>query len=264
MGKSIYFEMYPLEEVIVPVVKEDDLADLPPPAWEMALNDKSRHDLVVSTGNWKGAVQSYLACITFADAMLGRILDGLEASEYNHNTIIVLWSDHGYHFGEKWHWHKQALWDRATRVPLIISTPGMAMAGSRSDRTVSLIDLYPTLVDLAGLPNKVDLDGTSLRLLLENPNAPWDRPATITYLFGNHALRTERWSYIRYKDGSEELYDRRQDPNEWVNLVTQAGMEKVLSEMRNLLPRKEAPDAPRAGGYQFNPATVTWSMKTGS
>ncbi|MCZ6673705.1 MAG: sulfatase, partial [Verrucomicrobia bacterium] len=256
-----YFEMYPLEDIIVPVVKEDDLADLPPPAWEMALNPESRHDLMVATGNWKAAVQSYLACITFADAMVGRILDALEASAYRDNTMIVLWSDHGYHFGEKWHWHKQALWDRATRVPLIISTPQMTHAGARCDWPVSLIDLYPTLLDLVGLPKKEGLDGTSLRPLLENPDAAWERPATVTFFFGNHALRTQRWSYIRYADGSEELYDRRKDPNEWVNLAKEPGMNKVLNQMQNWLPKNDAPEAPRSGNYRLDPATVTWSKK---
>ena len=256
-----YFDMYPLEDVIVPVVKEDDLADLPPPAWAMALNDKSRHDLVVSTGNWKGAVQSYLACITFADAMVGRILDALEASKYSDNTIIVLWSDHGYHFGEKWHWHKQALWDRATRVPLIVVAPGVTRAGGQCDQPVSLIDLYPTLIDLAGLPEKRGLDGQSLQPLLKNPESEWERPATITYLYGNHALRSRRWSYIRYEDGSEELYDRRQDPAEWINLAAKSGMNSVLKQMRDGLPDPEAPEAPRAGNYQFDPATVTWIKK---
>jgi len=255
-----YFEMYPLEEIIVPTVKEDDLADVPPAGREIALNQYSRHDLMVSTGNWKAAVQAYLACISFSDAMVGRILDALDKSEYRDNTIIVLWSDHGYHFGEKWHWHKQALWDRATRVPLMVVAPGVTAAGGRCERPVSLLDVYPTLADLAGLDPKAGLDGRSLRPLLEDPRAEWDRPALITYLHGNHALRTERWSYIRYKDGSEELYDRRQDPQEWVNLAGD-GREDVLNALRAQLPKHEADDAPRARDYQFDPKTVTWTKK---
>ncbi|MCP5111481.1 MAG: sulfatase, partial [bacterium] len=256
-----YFEMYPIEEVIVPVVKQDDLADLPQAAWEMALNPQSRHDLVVSTGNWKGAVQAYLACISFADAMLGRILDALERSPYRDNTIIVLWSDHGYHLGEKWHWHKQALWDRATHVPMMVTAPGVTRAGGVCERPVSLVDLYPTLADLAGLPKKDGLDGRSLRPLLEDPAAEWDRPALVTYLHGNHALRSERWSYIRYKDGAEELYDRRQDPQEWVNLADRPEMAAVKTSLRKWLPAKEAAEAPRARDYMFDPNTVTWTPR---
>jgi arylsulfatase A-like enzyme len=256
-----YFEMYPLEEVIVPTVKPDDLADVPPAGRTIALNPESRHDLLVSTGNWKGAVQAYLACITFADAMLGRVLDALEGSPHRNNTIVVLWSDHGYHLGEKWHWHKQALWNRATHVPLIVVAPGVTKPGAVCNRPVVLTDLYPTLADLAGLPPPPNLDGRTLRPLLQNPDAPWDRPALITYLHGNHALRSERWSYIRYADGSEELYDRRQDPNEWVNLSALPAMAPVKSELVKWLPAAEAPDAAPASQFRFDPATVTWTRR---
>jgi arylsulfatase A-like enzyme len=126
---------------------------------------------------------------------------------------------------------------------------------------VSLIDLYPTLLDLVGLPKKEGLDGTSLRPLLENTDAVWERPATVTFFFGNHALRTQRWSYIRYADGSEELYDRRKDPNEWVNLAIEPGMNAVLQQLRNQLPKNEAPEAPRSGNHRFDPTTVSWSKK---
>ena len=213
---------------------------------------------MVSTGNWKSAVQSYLACITFADAMVGRILDALDNSVYKDNTIVVLWSDHGCHIGEKWHWHKQALWDRATRVPLIISVPGMETAGMECDKPVSLIDLYPTLIDLAGLPEKVELDGLSLKPLVKNPVSEWNRLALVTYLFGNHVLRSERWSYIRYQDGSEELYDRTRDPHEWINLAEDSAMAGALTEMRSWLPKNEAP---RSGNYRFDLATVKWTKK---
>ncbi|MGH9656997.1 MAG: sulfatase, partial [Bryobacteraceae bacterium] len=199
-----YFDMYPLDEVIVPVVKEDDLADLPPIARQWALNEHSRHDLLVGTGNWKRAVQAYLACITFSDAQIGRILDALDSGPNKDNTIVVLWSDHGYHLGEKSHWHKQALWNRATHVPFIVAAPGVTTPGSRCPRPVSLIDLYPTLTDLAGLPPRAGVEGTSLKPLLRDPPRQWERPALITYFRGNHALRSERWSYIRYHDGGEE------------------------------------------------------------
>ena len=256
-----YFELYPLDEVILPVIKEDDLADLPQAAWEIALNEHSRHELLVATGNWKGAVQSYLACITFADAMLGRVLDGLDRGPNRDNTIVVLWSDHGYHLGEKWHWHKQALWDRATHVPMMVVAPGVTTPNTRCERPLDLVNIYPTLADLAGLPAPGGLDGVSLRPLLENPRAEWKRPARVTCLYGNHAIRTERWSYIRYQDGSEELYDRLQDPNEWVNLAQDPDRSPVLVELRGMLPRTEAPEAPPQRDYQFDPKTVTWTRK---
>ena len=236
-----YFDLYPEESIVLPVIKEDDLADVPPFARRIALNQHSRHDLLVSTGSRRRAVQAYLASITFADAMVGRILDGLQSSPHSGNTIVALWSDHGYHLGEKWHWHKQSLWNRATHVPLIISAPGVTKAGSRCDRPVSLVDLYPTLTDLAGLPRPNKLDGDSLRPLLQNPAHPWSRPALTTYGRGNHALRSERWSYIRYHDGSEELYDRRQDPHEWINLSSRPEMREVQDGMRKWLPASDAP-----------------------
>jgi arylsulfatase A-like enzyme len=257
-----YFELYPLDSVILPPVKEDDLADLPPIARQWALNQHSRHDLLVSTGNWKKAVQAYLACITFSDAMIGRILDALEAGPHANNTIVVFWSDHGYHLGEKWHWHKQALWHRATHVPLIFSAPWVTKPGSRCDRPVSLIDMYPTLTELAGLGSRPGLDGTSLVPLLREPGRVWDRPALITYFRGNHAIRSERWSYIRYHEGSEELYDRRQDPQEWVNLADSPALATVKQDLTRWLPTQDAPGARPASDFSFDAAQVRWRLKT--
>jgi arylsulfatase A-like enzyme len=254
-----YFEMYPADQVIVPTVKEDDLADLPPIARQFALNEHSRHDLLVSTGNWKRAVQAYLACITFSDAMIGRILEALDASAYRDNTIVVFWSDHGYHLGEKWHWHKQALWQRATHVPLLFAAPGVTRAGGRCERPVDLMNVYPTLVDLAGLPERKALDGVSLLPLLEDPARAWDRPAISTYLRGNHSVYTERWHYIRYRDGAEELYDRRQDPQEWVNVAGRADLAPVKEQLARALPAQDAPDAPRMSQYRLDPAKVEWT-----
>jgi len=174
-----YFDMYPLEEIILPAVKDDDLADVPPAARQMALNEHSRHDLVVSTGNWKKAVQAYLACITFSDAMIGRMLDALDKSAYRDNTIVCFWSDHGYHLGEKWHWHKQALWQRATHVPLIVHAPGVTRPGTRCSRPVDTMNVYPTLADLAGLAAPANVDGVSLKPLLTNPEAPGSGPPSV-------------------------------------------------------------------------------------
>ncbi|MBL8233550.1 MAG: sulfatase [Bryobacterales bacterium] len=255
-----YFDMYPLDEIVVPQVKEDDLADLPPAARQIALNEHSRHDLLVSTGNWKKAVQAYLACITFSDAMIGRMLDALDQSAYRDNTVICFWSDHGYHLGEKWHWHKQALWQRATHVPLIFHVPGLTKANTRCHRPVDLANVYPTLADAAGLPVPAGVDGVSLRPLLADPSANWQRPAISTYLHGNNCVFTERWHYIRYHDGSEELYDRRQDPAEWINLATQTSTQPLRKELAAMLPR-DAPNSPRANTLSFDPATVTWRPK---
>jgi arylsulfatase A-like enzyme len=152
--------------------------------------------------------------------MVGRVLRALEASPYADNTVIVLWSDHGYHIGEKEKYHKSTLWEESTRVPLIVVAPNVTSPGGKSKRPVSLIDLYPTLVELAGLPAKSGLDGESLLPLLTDPAAPRSTPAITSRQGSNHAIRTERWRYIRYSDGSEELYDHETDPMEWTNLAS--------------------------------------------
>ena len=182
------------------------------------------HASVVDANQWEKAVQAYLACITFADAQIGRLLDALDDERRTRkNTIVVLWGDHGWHLGEKQHWRKFALWEEATRVPLIVVAPGVTKAGQRCDRTVDLLDLYPTLVELCGLPPKKGLEGQSLVPAAEGPEggvgppgAHDARPRTTT------RSATERWRYIRYADGSEELYDHDADPLEWKNLAGDA------------------------------------------
>ncbi|MFW2385934.1 MAG: sulfatase/phosphatase domain-containing protein, partial [Akkermansiaceae bacterium] len=181
-------------------------------------------------------IQSYLASITFVDTKVGQILDALKASPYRDNTIVVLWSDHGYHLGEKNTFQKHTLWERSARVPLIISLPPK-MQGEKhhgkTDAVVSLTDLYPTLVDLCGLPANDKVVGRSLKPLIQNRDADWDHPA-LTYLKdGARSLRTQRYRYIEYADGSQELYDHESDPNEWKNLANDpkhVGLMKKLSE----------------------------------
>jgi arylsulfatase A-like enzyme len=174
--------------------------------------------------------------------------------------VAALWSDHGYHLGEKWHWHKQALWQRATHVPLIIAAPGLTRPGTRCNAPVDLVNLYPTLADLAGLPAPAGADGVTLRPLLADPKARWDRPAISTFLRGNHAVYNERWHYIRYADGSEELYDRLQDPNEWVNLASSPKHSSAKTEMARMAPM-DAANSPRQSSYTFDPVEVRWVIR---
>lgn len=253
--------MYPPEEIILPTVKEDDLADLPPVARQFALNQYSRHDLLVSTGNWRFAVQAYLAAITFADARVGRLLDAFDKSPHRDNTVVVLWSDHGYHLGEKWRWHKQALWRRATHVPFLMVAPGLTRPATRCAEPADLTAVYPTLVDVAGLPAKEGLDGQSLRPLIENPSVTLGRTALSTYLRGNHAVTGRRWRCIRYHDGSEELYGRLKDPQEWVNLARRAGYAQHKQELAGCLPPRDAPDAPWSRDYRPDTDKVRWLPK---
>lgn len=254
-----YFDIYPLENIRLPEVKDNDLEDVPPAALKMQqVVIPDEHKLVVKNGRWKEAVQAYMACITFSDAMVGRVLQALRAGPHNANTIVVLWSDHGYHLGEKSAWHKFTLWEESTRVPLIVRAPGITKAGSRCARPVSLIDLYPTLLDLCSLPARTGLDGQSIQPLLRNPTAPWQRPALTTMMFGNHSLRDERWRYTRYNDGSEELYDHSQDPKEWRNLATDPQYAAVKQRLSPWFPKHNQPDAPAKKSYRFDPLTHTW------
>jgi arylsulfatase A-like enzyme len=199
-------------------------------------------------------VQGYLASITFADEQVGRLMNALENSEYKNNTAIVLWSDHGWHLGEKQHWRKFALWEESTRVVLMASVPGVTRGGSRCSRTVSLMDLYPTLNEACGLPTRPELEGTSLLPLLRNPAVSWNRAALCTYQRGNHSVRDERWRYTRYNDGGEELYDHSSDKMEWTNLADKPEVAKIKAELRKWLPKTDAPDSPVQKGAAEQPA----------
>jgi arylsulfatase A-like enzyme len=172
------------------------------------------------TGKWQEAVQGYLASVSFADAMVGELIDALDESGRADNTIIVLWADHGFHLGEKDTWGKMTLWDETTRVPFIVVAPGVTTPGSRSDEVVSTHSIYPTLIELAGLERPKFVDGTSLVPLLRNPDLAWNDVAITTYGdYGNFTVRDDRHRYIIYADGQEEFYDLENDPNEWTNLA---------------------------------------------
>ncbi len=241
-----YFDQYPLSDIVLPQVKEDDLDDVPPIGRRMA-RPEGDHAKVVATGNWEKAVQGYLASITYADGQVGRLLDALDRRPDKQRTIVVLWTDHGWHLGEKLHWRKFTLWEEAGRVPLVFVVPGLTTPGTRCGRTVSLLDIYPTLADLCGLPVGKHLEGDSLRPLLADPQAPWDRPVVTTYGFGNHAVRSERWRYIRYHDGTEELYDHQTDPMEWYNLAGDPKYDDVKRQLARWLPKVNTPEGPRLG-----------------
>ena len=206
----------------------------------MVAHRAADYELVVRSGKYREIVQAYLASICFADAMVGRLLDALDSGPAADNTIIVFWSDHGWHLGEKHRLHKMTLWERATRVPFIIAAPGVTQAGTRSKRPVGVIDLFPTLNELCELPAIPKLDGSSLAPLLRDPAREWNRPALTTYGRGNHALRSERWRYIRYANGDEELYDHSNDPNEWTNLANEAEFAPVKTDLAKWLPKTDA------------------------
>lgn len=237
-----YFDLYPPEKIRLPDVPADDLADVPPAGVKMAA-PQGDHANILRTNNWRNAVQAYLACVSYADAQVGRLLDALDAdATLRDNTVVVLWGDHGWHLGEKHHWRKFALWEEATRTPLIIAAPGVKPG--RAAAPVDLVDLYPTLVELCGVAPREGLEGQSLVPLLKDPSSTRQRPALTTHGRGNHALRTARWRYIRYADGSEELYDHDADPQERHNLAADAAHATAKKELAAYLPKQDAPDVP--------------------
>ncbi len=243
-----YFEPFPLESIqLPPGYKEGDIDDLPRSGQRIAKNRYFEH--IQKHQQWKQGIQAYLASIHYADAMLGRVLDKLESSPVRDDTIVMLWSDHGWHLGEKEHWQKFTGWRVCARVPLLIrvpqGSPGLVQGtspGSVCNRPVSLVDLFGTLTELCGLPSKADIFSRSLVPLLQDPTIDWPH-ATITQLDHpeNYAISTERWRYIHYVGGEEELYDIEIDPYEWTNLATDPEHADRLGKIRSLAPTTFVP-----------------------
>jgi arylsulfatase A-like enzyme len=192
---------------------------------------------------------------------VGRLLDAFSKSRYAKNTIICFWGDHGWHLGEKHHWRKFALWEEATRAPLVWVVPGLTKPGTVCQRTVDFMSIYPTLCELAGIPRPGHVEGVSIRPLLADPEASWSTPALCTFGYQNHTVRTEQWRYIRYADSGEELYDERKDPYEWTNLAgTSAEYETVQAELAKSFPTVNKPAA-RRRGTQRRPAPQVKSSR---
>ena len=235
----------PYQDVRLPVRKPDDWSDLPSgarsllrsKAWFWQGMMRLEQDI---PGSYQKFIRSYAACVAFADDQIGRVLDALDESPRRDNTIVVLWSDHGFHLGEKGHIEKFALWEKSNHVPFIVVAPGVTKPGSRCGRPIDMTVLYPTLLELCGLHADSRCDGQSVVPLLRDSSARWERPALMTYLRGNHAVRSERWRYIRYADGTEELYDHERDLQEWHNIAGNPKFADVVAALRKWLPQSEA------------------------
>jgi arylsulfatase A-like enzyme len=236
-----WFDKFPLESIKLPPTIENDLADVPPAGVKMARPDGD-HAKMLKSGRWKDAVQGYLAAIAYTDMNVGRVLDALDKSPHKDNTIIVLWGDHGWHLGEKEHWRKFALWEEATRAPFVWVAPGVTKPNTLCERTVDFMSIYPTLMDLCSLPTPPHVQGKSIRALLADPTSTWDQPALTTFHFNNHAVRSEGWRYIRYADGSEELYDESKDPLEHTNLAAKPEHRQRMNEMAKVIPTTNTAD----------------------
>lgn len=255
-----WYDLYPLDSVRLPDIRRDDRQDTPRFSWYLHWKlPEPRLKYLEEDGQWRNLVSSYLASVTFVDSLIGRVLKALEASGHSDDTVIVLWSDHGWHLGEKLITGKNTLWDRSTRVPLMFAGPGVA-AGARVTSPAELLDIYPTLIDLTGLPEQPGLEGHSLVPQLRDAQAPRAWPAITTHNAGNHGVRTEHWRYIRYADGTEELYDMQADPAEFHNLAADPQHAPVLEEHRRFLPTGDLPPAPgsRARVLTWEDGQATW------
>ena len=246
-------------------MKEDDRDDVPRFAWYLHWRLPEPRLATLRAGNeWRPLVRAYLACTSFMDAQVGRVLAALERSGRAQDTIVVLWSDHGWHLGEKLITGKNSLWERSTRVPLIFAGPGIAPE-ARCAAPVELLDIFPTLLELTSQPTRPDLEGHSLVPQLRDAKAPREWPAITTANQGNHAIRTDRWRYIRYADGTEELYDEMGDPNEWINLVNEEATVGIREELGRWLPKVDLPmargSASRVLGYDATSGIAVWEGK---
>ena len=236
-----YFDLFNREDLRLPIVLTNDLDDVPEIGRRWVLDRRKiiaeEAVKLYSPTYRRELVHAYHACVALIDDCIGQVLDKLDASPYADNTIVVLCSDHGWHLGEKNHWRKWMPWEESTRSMLVVRTPKAAGNGSICKRTVGLIDLYPTLADLCELPPPSDLQGISFRGLLENPEGSWERPALTSTTAGNHTVRSDRWRYIRYVDGSEELYDHENDPNEWHNIAGKPSMDAIKKQHADWIDR---------------------------
>lgn len=237
-----FFDRFKDGKAKLPSYSNTDLNDLSSTGkkWAIEAVTAGLHSTVVEHGEWEAAVAAYLACVTYVDHEIGRLLEAFDSSKISKDTWIILWSDHGWQLGEKDHWGKWTGWERSTKVPLIVVPPTSQMKkfakpGSMCNMPVGLIDLYPTLVELCGLEAPTVLDGDSLVPLLSNPSAKF-RSSTLTMFDeGNVSVRDKQWRYIQYADGNEELYDLENDPNEWKNVAQESASSVSLTHMRNEL-----------------------------
>ncbi|WP_373495237.1 sulfatase [Aquiflexum sp.] len=237
-----WFDLYPEDEILLPETRADDRDDIPEFAWYLHWNlPEPRLAWLQMNHQWKPKVRAYLASISFVDMLVGRLLDTLDKEGLAENTVVVLLSDHGYHLGTKDISGKNTLWHESTRVPYIFAGPGIREKGKESDAPVELLDLFPTLTDLAGLSPKQGIDGHSLMPILEDTEYKRSAPAICSHGPGNHVVVTEEWRFIQYADGSRELYNRKEDQHEWHNLAIIDGYAPVMEKLAEYLPDSADP-----------------------
>ena len=255
-----WMDLYPTETLKLPEVLKGDRKDTPRFSWYLHWKlPEPRLDFLEEANEWKNLVRSYMACTSFVDAQIGRVLSALEQSGKADNTIVVIWSDHGWHLGEKRITGKNTLWHNSTRIPLIFAGPGVS-ANAKCTRPAELLDIFPTLNELCGLPKRDDLEGHSLVPQLQDATTPREFPAITTHNHDNHSIRSDDWRYIVYADGSEELYDMKNDPDEWHNLASKRKYRDIIESHRRFIPKENRP--PAAGSKHriliYTDGTVNW------
>jgi len=261
-----WFDLYPDDDSVLPEILENDREDTPRFSWYIHWNlPEPRLKWVQENNQWRNLVRSYLASTSFVDAQIGRLLTALEESGQADNTIVVVWGDHGWHLGEKAITGKNTLWDRGTKVPLIFAGPGVK-GGQRCLQPAELLDIYPTLIELTGAAKRDDLEGLSLVPQLKDAATKRERPAITSHNQGNHGIRSENWRYIRYADGSEELYDMINDPKEWTNLASKPELAALIDEHKKWLPKIDLPPAPNSASrvltYDKTTDEAVWEGQT--
>jgi choline-sulfatase len=261
-----WYDQFPDDDSVLPKILRDDRHDTPRFSWYLHWNlPEPRLKWVEENHQWRNLARSYLASTSFVDAQIGRMLHALKDAGLDDNTIVVVWGDHGWHLGEKGITGKNTLWDDGTRVPLIFAGPGVH-AGQLCSQPAELLDIYPTLVDLCELSPRDDLEGVSLRPQLADASTPRERPAITSHNQGNHGIRSENWRYIRYADGTEELYDMKSDPDEWTNVADRPEHLEVIESHRKWLPKIDKPPAPNSAQrvltYDASTDEVLWEGTT--
>ena len=255
-----WFDMHPLDSIKTVAYQSDDLDDVPPVA--LQINDlpmMPSTDWAIKSGEWVKIIQAYLACVSFIDYEIGRMLDALENSSHSENTIIVFWSDHGYRLGEKGTFAKHALWETATKAPLLFVAPNLPK-GKVIDEPAEMLSIYPTLLELCGLPAYQRNEGKSLvPTILGEEKEP--SVAISTFGMNNHAVKSNRFRYIQYEDGGEELYNHENDPNEFTNLAGKPEFKKEQDRLKQVLPKINATWDPNSS-YSFQPYFVEQKVRT--
>lgn len=247
-----WFDMHPLDSIVTPAYIKNDLDDVPEIALQITdLPFMPTTEWAIESGEWPKIVQAYLACVSFVDFYVGEILNALESSKYADNTIVVLWSDHGYRLGEKGTFAKHSLWEEATNAPLIFSGPGI-QKGKSIYSPAEMLSIYPTLLDLCGFESNKRNEGITLAPILKGETENDMQFALTTFGWGNHAVRTKDFRYIQYSDGSEELYDHGSDPNEWFNLASDEKTNDHIHRLKKYLPEVNNPYA-KYSANSFNP-----------